>query len=130
MELTYTKVGDYYIQDLILDDDTEYEKGVYGRMRQRFLEEHHHGTYTSLLLTGKLWKHLADIDVACHERMDFLVSAMVKQEGVTESLKATDQMELSCSVAAMLQPRLHGHFSSAYSSPCSWHQRIAIFRYA
>lgn len=140
MELTYTKVGDYYIQDLILDDDTEYEKGVYGQMRQRFLEEHHHGTYTSLLLTGKLWKHLADIDVACHERMDFLVSAMVKQEGVTKSLKATDQMELSCmnwcthktwrGVAAMLQPRLHGHFSSAYSSPCSWHQRIAIFRYA
>lgn len=49
MELTYTKVGDCYIPDLALDDDAEYEVGTYGRMRQRFLEEHHHGTYTSLL---------------------------------------------------------------------------------
>ena len=95
MELTYTKVGDYYIPDLALDD-TEYEIGVYGRMRERFLEEHHRGTYTSLLLTGKLWKHLADIDAACHERMDYLVSTMAKQEGVTEALKATDQMEWVC----------------------------------
>ena len=93
MELTYTKVGDYYIPDLALDDGAEYEIGVFGRMRQRFLEEHHHGTYTSLLLTGKLWKHLADIDAACDERMDFLISAMAKQEGVTESLKASNQME-------------------------------------
>ena len=93
MELTYTKVGDYYIPDLALDDDAEYEIGMYGRMRDRFLEEHRHGTYTSLLLTGKLWKHLADIDAACYERMDFLISAMAKQEGVTESLKASDQME-------------------------------------
>ena len=93
MELTYTKVGDYYIPDLALDDDTEYEIGTYGRMRQRFLEEHHHGTYTSLLLTGKLRKHLADIDATCHERMNFLISAMAKQEGVTEALKASNQME-------------------------------------
>ncbi len=93
MELTYTKVGDYYIPDLVLDDDAEYEIGMYGRMRERFLEEHHHGTYTSLLLTGKLWKHLAEIDTACNERMDTLVSTMAKREGVTEALKASDQME-------------------------------------
>ena len=93
MELTYTKVGDYYIPDLTLDNDTECEIGVYGRMRERFLEEHYHGTYTSLLLTGKLWKHLAEIDAACHERMDFLIPAMAKQEGVTEALKASSQME-------------------------------------
>ena len=93
MELTYTKVGDYYIPNLALDDDVEYEIGVYGRMRERFLEKHHHGTYTSLLLTGKLWKHLADIDAACQNRMDFLIPAMAKQEGVTESLRASDQME-------------------------------------
>lgn len=93
MELTYTRVGDYYIPDLALDDDAECEIGVYGRMRQRFLEKYHHGTYTSLLLTGKLWKHLASIDAACHERIDFLIPAMAKQEGVTEAMKATDQME-------------------------------------
>ena len=93
MELTYTEVGDYYIPDLALDDDTEYEIGVYGRMRQRFLKEHHSGTYTSLILTGKLWKHLTEIDAACHERMDVLISSMAKQEGVTETLKAANQME-------------------------------------
>ncbi len=93
MELTYTKVGDYYIPDLVLDDDAKYEIGMYGRMHERFLEEHHHGTYTSLLLTGRLWKYLAEIDAASNERMDNLVSAMAKQEGVTEALKASNQME-------------------------------------
>ena len=93
MELTYTKVGDYYIPNLALDDDAEYEIGVYGRIRERFLKEHHSGTYTNLILTGKLWKHLAEIDAICYERMDVLISAMAKQEGVTEALKATGQME-------------------------------------
>ena len=93
MELTYTKVGDYYIPDLALDDETKYEIGIYGSMRERFLKEHHSGIYTNLLLTGTLWKHLAEIDTTCHERMDFLITTMAKQEGVTESLKASDQME-------------------------------------
>ena len=93
MELTYTKVGDYYLPDLALDDDTKYEIGIYGRMRQRFLKEHHPGVYNRMLLFGELWKHLAEIDAACHERMGFLIPAMAKQEGVTEALKATDQME-------------------------------------
>ena len=96
MELTYTKVGDYYIPDLALDNDAEYEIGVYGRMRERFLKEHHSGTYTSMILTGKLWKHLAETDAICYERMDVLISAMAKQECVTETLKATDQMEWVC----------------------------------
>ena len=74
MELTFTKVGDYYIPDLALDDDTEYEIGIYGRMREKFLKEHHPGVYNRMLLYGELWKHLAEIDTACHERMDFLLN--------------------------------------------------------
>ena len=93
MELTYTKVGDYYLPDLALDDDTKYEIGIYGRMRQRFLEEHHPGVYNRMLLFGELWKHLAEIDAACHERMDFLIPTMAEREGVTEALKASSQME-------------------------------------
>lgn len=46
-----------------------------------------------MLIFGELWKHLAEIDVACHERMDFLILAMAKREGVTEALKASNQME-------------------------------------
>ena len=93
MELTYTKAGDYYIPDLALDDDTEYEIGVYGRMREKFLKEHHPGVYNRMLLFGELWKHLAEIDVACHKRMDFLIPAMAERDGVTETLKASSQME-------------------------------------
>lgn len=93
MELTYTKVGDYYIPDLALDDDAEYKIGTYGRMRQKFLEECHPGIYNRMILFGELWKHLAEIDSACHGRMDFLISAMAKQENVTEALKASNQME-------------------------------------
>ena len=93
MELTYTKVGDYYIPDLILDDQPDKPLGRYGRMRQKFLEEHHPGTYNQLLLSGKLWTHLIDTDTACNERMGRLIPAMAKREGVTEALKAADQME-------------------------------------
>lgn len=64
-ELTYTKNGDYLLLDLILDDEDELEEyplGKYGMLRETFLKEHHHGTYTSMLLTGRLTPHLRDID--------------------------------------------------------------------
>ena len=93
MELTYTKCGDYYIPDLVLDGDMERHLGRFGRMRQRFLREYHHGTYTSMLLTGRLNDHLDEIDQSADEMMDRLIAQMAKAEGVTESLKATDQME-------------------------------------
>ena len=92
MELTYTKVGDYYIPNLSLGDQPDKPLGKYGRMRQKFLKEHHPGTYNRLMLSGKLWAHLAEINTACEEQMEVLIPAMAKQEGVTEALKATDQM--------------------------------------
>ena len=57
-------------------------------MRQKFLEEHYPGTYAWLILSGKLWAHLVDIDTACEERMDTLIPSIAKQEGVTETLQA------------------------------------------
>ena len=92
MELTYTKVGDYYIPDLVLDDQPDSPLGRYGRMRQKFLEEHHPVIYSNLMLSGKLWGHLSDIDTSCEKRLDVLIPAMAKCEGVTEILKATEQM--------------------------------------
>lgn len=92
MELTYTKVGDYYIPDLALDDQPDRPLGRYGRMRQEFLEKHHPVIYSNLMLSGKLWRHLSDIDTSCEKRLDALIPAMAKREGVTEVLKATDQM--------------------------------------
>ena len=58
-----------------------------------YLKEHRPIFYTNLLTNGTLHRHLAEIDHACNERMEIIVSAMVKQEGVTEALKAADQME-------------------------------------
>ena len=93
MELTYTKCGDYYIPDLALDGDAEDRPlGKYGRLRETFLREHHHGTYTSMLLTGRLNDHLTEIDRSADEMMERVIAQMAKAEGVTEALKASDQM--------------------------------------
>lgn len=93
MELTYTQCGDYLIPDLVLKDTTEYHIGKYGRMRHAYLKEYRPAIYSTLLLTEKLFPHLAEIDAACKNRLDIIETAMMRQEGVTEALKATDQME-------------------------------------
>lgn len=90
---TYRQVGDYFIPNLVLPDDGNYQIGKYGRMRRSYLKEYHPILYNNYLLEGTLFKHLAEIDQACDERMKIRVSAMAKQEGVTEALKAADQME-------------------------------------
>lgn len=90
---TYRQVGDYFIPNITLPDDGEYQIGKYGRMRRSYLKEHRPSLYSTLVLDGILFKHLAEIDQACNERMETIISAMVKQEGVTEALKAADQME-------------------------------------
>lgn len=92
MKLSYTRCGDYYFPNLSLADETNSPLGKYGRMRQTYLKEHRPILYSSLILSGKLWPHLTEIDKTCNERMALLVPAMAKQEGVTETLKAEDQM--------------------------------------
>ena len=93
---TYRQVGDYFIPNLVLPDTGDYQIGKYGRMRRTYLKEHRKSSYTSLMLEGTLFKHLAEIDQSCNERMEVIVSAMAKQENVTEELKAADQMEWTC----------------------------------
>ena len=90
---TYRQVGDYFIPNLVLPDTGNYQIGKYGRMRRSYLKEQHPILYNNYLLEGTLFKHLAEIDQDCNERMEIVVSAMAKQEGVTEALKAADQME-------------------------------------
>ncbi len=90
---TYRKEGDYYIPNLELPPSPSYEIGKYGRMRRSYLKEHRRVLYTDFIISGKLFEHLAEIDQACNERMESIVSAMAKQEDVTEALKAADQME-------------------------------------
>lgn len=90
---TYRQVGDYFIPNLVLPDDGEYQIGKYGRMRRSYLKEYRKILYNNYVLEGTLFKHLAEIDQACNERIENIISAMAKQEGVTEALKATNQME-------------------------------------
>lgn len=90
---TYRQEGDYLIPNLTLPDTGNYQIGKYGRMRRTYLKEHRKVLYANLVTAGMLFKHLAEIDQSCNERMEIIVSAMAKQEGVTEALKAIDQME-------------------------------------
>ena len=92
MEITYTKCGDVYLPNLVIEDETT-TIGKYGRMRKRYLKEHRSALYSSMLLSGKLFLYLAEIDRACEDRMELIVRQMAEREGVTEALKSTDQME-------------------------------------
>ena len=90
---TYRQVGDYLIPNLVLPDDSNYQIGKYGRMRRSYLKEHRKILYSNYVVEVTLFKHLSEIDQACKNRMEIIISAMEKQEGVTETLKAADQME-------------------------------------
>ena len=90
---SYTKVGNYLLPNLTIDESEQQPIGKYGRMRKHYLKEHRPVLYTNLLVTGNSDKHLATIDEACEKRMELLISQMAKREGVTEALKATDQLE-------------------------------------
>ena len=90
---TYRQVGDYFIPNLVLPDTGNYQIGKYGRMRRSYLKEYHKILYNNYVIDGTLFKHLSEIDQACNECMEIIVSDMAKKEGVTEALKAADQME-------------------------------------
>ncbi len=90
--IDYILVGDYYIPDLKLPEEDR-PIGRWGRMHRDYLKECRPGYYCSLLLTGKLWTYLADLDEQAEERLDRIIQQMRDAEGVTEGLKADDQME-------------------------------------
>ena len=95
MTVTYTKNGDYLVPNLMLDGTEKLEEmplGRYGMLRQTFLQEHHNGTYTSMLLTGRLEPHPREIDRQAQEQIDRMVEEIMKRDGVTEAVKASDPM--------------------------------------
>ena len=91
--IEYVRQSDYYIPNLALPKETEYQIGKYGRLRRTFLKEHHNWLYSTMLMQGTLLKHLAEIDETCNSTLKYMMSKLAKQEGVTEQLKATSQME-------------------------------------
>ena len=92
--LDYVLHGDYYLP-VLFDPELEDHRplGKWGMMRSDYLKEHRPGIYTKLLLGGDLHKHLADLDEQAREQHELIVEQMAQREGITEALKAADQME-------------------------------------
>ena len=90
---TYMQVGDVLLSNPTIGEDEQQPIGKCGRVRKRCLKEQHPVLYSELVLSGKLYSHLQEIDEACEGRMELLTCRLAEQEGVTEALKAADQME-------------------------------------
>lgn len=91
--ITYVLGADnLYYPDLRLPKGTDYPIGKFGYMRWEYLKEFKHGYYMELLLDGKRNEYLHDVDEECHEMLNRIVEQMKKKQGVTERLKAEDQM--------------------------------------
>ena len=90
--MSYTLHGDYYLPDLVLNEE-EPIYGKYGMLRKQFLKEHRSARYQYLLLTGKLNEHLNQTDQEAREQVEMLMKQMAEKQGVTEELKAQDQMK-------------------------------------
>ncbi len=92
--ISYTLGEDeLYYPDLQIAEGTHYEIGKYGRMRWEYLKNHHRGEYIKLLMNGRLNEYLHEVDTQCYERLELLVEQMKAGTGITEELKATDQMK-------------------------------------
>jgi len=88
---TYHSESDYLIPDIVAPETPHI--GVWGRRHKRFLQQHHESIYTAMLLNGKLNAHLEEIDRSANEMFDLLMRQYAEREGVTEQLKAQNQME-------------------------------------
>ena len=92
--ISYTLHGDYYLPDLALSDEEKgVEIGVWGQRHLRYIKQHRKVLYLNLLTSGKLNGYLADIDKQAEDMLSRLVKQMAEREGVTEQLKADNQME-------------------------------------
>lgn len=93
-ELTYTKNGDYRIPDLKLSEEPESKPlGKYGMLRKTYLQEHRPILWNQMILSETLFPHLREIDETANRRLEQMMPELMKSAGVTEELKARDQMK-------------------------------------
>ena len=90
--LWYELIGDYYIPVLTLSSEEQRPIGKWGRMHRDYLKEYRPILFNDLILSGQLWTYLADLNEQAQERLSVIVEQMKEAEGVTEDLKAADQM--------------------------------------
>lgn len=91
MELTYRKFGDYYLPNPTPPESPKV--GKYGMLRRSYLRNHHRGLYTGMMLSGTLNAHLEEVDRKANDMLEQMVKQMAKAQGITEQMKADDQME-------------------------------------
>ena len=91
-EISYTQQGDYLLPDLRLPEQPKVEIGIWGKRHLRYIKQHHKIRYTNLLTSCKLTAYLADIDQQAEDMFFRLVKQLAEKEGVTEQLKAENQM--------------------------------------
>mgnify|MGYP001399869469 FL=1 len=91
--ISYTLQGDYYLPDLALLNEKQAEIGVWGRRHLEYIKQYHKVRYINLLTSGKLNRYLADIDEQAKDMFLRLIKQMAEREGITEQLKAYNQME-------------------------------------
>ena len=89
---TYKQAGDYLLPGLILSGQEQQSIGIWGQRHARYLKQYHRVRYYNLLTSGKLNSYLADIDKLAEELFSRLVRQMSEKQGITERLKASDQM--------------------------------------
>ena len=89
---TYAQVADYLLPNLVLPEEEQKSIGIWGQRHARYLKQNHKVLYMNLLTSGKLNAYLADIDEQAEAMFSQLVKEMADKQGVTEHLKATDQM--------------------------------------
>ena len=91
MNIPYIRSGDYFIPDLKVTEEIR-PIGKWGRMHRDYLKEHHPTQFNTLVLSGKLWTYLADLNEQAQQRMETLITQLKTAEGITEALKAADPM--------------------------------------
>ena len=90
--LWYELNGDYYLPCLVIPEEEVHTIGIWGRKHQQYLREHRPIIYSDLVLSGKLYSYLADIDTQARNKLDLLVMQLAEKEGINECLKAQDQL--------------------------------------
>lgn len=92
MDITYTKHGAYYYPDLTLPPQPTSDISRFGRMRKKYLKEHQPDTFALMLMENTLTQHLIDVDHQANEQIDLITVQLAQAEGVTEDLKARNQL--------------------------------------
>ena len=90
--LWYELHGDYYLPCLAIPEEEVHTIGIWGRKHQQYLRKHRPIIYSDLVLSGKLFNYLADIDTQARNKLDLLVTQLAEKEGINECLKVKDQL--------------------------------------